>query len=129
MGPVVVHSDALRMALLPASVAHAVSVWVVHSVADPGALASPRGDGGAGARLVRAGRLLGHRAPAGAPVARHRAEELAAITRRTWPALRALDEATIEEVTRPAINALAARPGGALFERHGVAEMIVLARP
>jgi ubiquinone/menaquinone biosynthesis C-methylase UbiE len=35
LGPVVVLSDATQMALATASVAHAVSVWVVHSVAEP----------------------------------------------------------------------------------------------
>jgi ubiquinone/menaquinone biosynthesis C-methylase UbiE len=35
LGPVVVCADAMEMALAPASVAHAVSVWFVHSVADP----------------------------------------------------------------------------------------------
>jgi ubiquinone/menaquinone biosynthesis C-methylase UbiE len=175
LGPVVVHSDALRMALLPASVAHAVSVWVVHSVADPVALFAEA------ARVIRPGgryvvcatqrpapgdvigeiiTAMGERVDARREPRRRRgvtvaqvldwsgrsgftgtvhqlerrwqatpAEELAAITLRTWPALRELDEATIEEVTRPAINALAALPGGALFERRGVAEMIVLARP
>ena len=35
LGPVVVLSDAMSMALATGSVAHAVSVWVVHSVAEP----------------------------------------------------------------------------------------------
>ncbi len=35
LGPSVVLSDALRMAVASGSVAHAFSVWVVHSVADP----------------------------------------------------------------------------------------------
>jgi ubiquinone/menaquinone biosynthesis C-methylase UbiE len=35
LGPVVVLSDAMDMSLATASVAHAVSVWVVHSVSDP----------------------------------------------------------------------------------------------
>lgn len=35
LGPVVVLSDAMTMSIATASVAHAVSVWVVHSVADP----------------------------------------------------------------------------------------------
>jgi ubiquinone/menaquinone biosynthesis C-methylase UbiE len=35
LGPVVVRSDALRMPIAIASVAHTVSVWVVHAVADP----------------------------------------------------------------------------------------------
>jgi SAM-dependent methyltransferase len=35
LGSVVVLCDALQMAVASASIAHAVSVWVVHSVADP----------------------------------------------------------------------------------------------
>jgi SAM-dependent methyltransferase len=35
LGAVVVHGDALRSPIATASVAHAVSVWVVHAVADP----------------------------------------------------------------------------------------------
>jgi SAM-dependent methyltransferase len=35
LGPVVIRSDAMRMSIATASVAHAVSVWVVHSVAEP----------------------------------------------------------------------------------------------
>jgi ubiquinone/menaquinone biosynthesis C-methylase UbiE len=35
LGPVVVRSDALRMSIATASVAHAVSVWVVHAVGNP----------------------------------------------------------------------------------------------
>src|SRR5579872_6371322 len=35
LGPSVLLSDALEMAVASSSVAHAVSVWVVHSVADP----------------------------------------------------------------------------------------------
>jgi SAM-dependent methyltransferase len=35
LGPVVVRSDAMAMAIADASVAHALSVWVVHSVRDP----------------------------------------------------------------------------------------------
>ncbi|MEY2450459.1 MAG: hypothetical protein QOD92_33 [Acidimicrobiaceae bacterium] len=35
LGSVVVHGDALRSPIATAGVAHAVSVWVVHSVADP----------------------------------------------------------------------------------------------
>ena len=35
LGSVVVHGDAMRSPIATASVAHAVSVWVVHSVADP----------------------------------------------------------------------------------------------
>jgi ubiquinone/menaquinone biosynthesis C-methylase UbiE len=35
LGPVLIRSDAMQMALATASVAHAVSVWVVHSVKEP----------------------------------------------------------------------------------------------
>lgn len=35
LGPVVVRSDAMDMAVATASIGHAVSVWVVHSVSDP----------------------------------------------------------------------------------------------
>jgi ubiquinone/menaquinone biosynthesis C-methylase UbiE len=35
LGPVVMLSDAMEMSIATASVAHAVSVWVVHSVAEP----------------------------------------------------------------------------------------------
>jgi ubiquinone/menaquinone biosynthesis C-methylase UbiE len=38
LGPVIVRSDAMNMAIATSSVAHAVSVWVVHSVKDPIAL-------------------------------------------------------------------------------------------
>jgi hypothetical protein len=55
-------------------------------------------------------------------------EELTAIAHRTWPAMRALDEATIEEVTRPAIEALRALPATDDVRR-ATAEMIVLRRP
>jgi len=35
LGPVVVRCDAMKMSVATSSVAHAVSVWVIHSVADP----------------------------------------------------------------------------------------------
>jgi len=38
LGDRVVRSDAMRMAIATASIAHAVSVWVVHSVAEPAEL-------------------------------------------------------------------------------------------
>jgi ubiquinone/menaquinone biosynthesis C-methylase UbiE len=38
LGSLVVLADALELAVATASVAHAVSVWVVHSVADPARL-------------------------------------------------------------------------------------------
>jgi ubiquinone/menaquinone biosynthesis C-methylase UbiE len=40
LGPVVVCSDAMEMSLATASVAHAVSVWVMHSVAKTGSALS-----------------------------------------------------------------------------------------
>jgi ubiquinone/menaquinone biosynthesis C-methylase UbiE len=49
LGPVLVRSDAMRMAIGTASVAHAVSVWVVHSVTRPTALFSEA------ARVIRPG--------------------------------------------------------------------------
>jgi ubiquinone/menaquinone biosynthesis C-methylase UbiE len=38
LGPVLLRCDAASMALPSASVAHAVSVWVVHALSDPGAM-------------------------------------------------------------------------------------------
>jgi ubiquinone/menaquinone biosynthesis C-methylase UbiE len=52
-------------------------------------------------------------------------DELAAITLRTWSALRELDEKTQDEVTAPAIEALQALPQEECVRR-GIAEMIVL---
>ena len=54
-------------------------------------------------------------------------QELAAIAHRTWPALRELDEAGLEEVTRPAIKALQALPARDRLRR-ATAEMVVLRR-
>jgi len=53
--------------------------------------------------------------------------ELAAIARRSWPQLRRLDEDQIEEVTRPAIEALSALPE-AECERRTTTELLVLRR-
>jgi ubiquinone/menaquinone biosynthesis C-methylase UbiE len=55
------------------------------------------------------------------------ADELAAIANRIWPAMRELDEAAIEEVTRPAVEALRARPATEEVRR-GIAEIVVLRR-
>ena len=55
-------------------------------------------------------------------------QELNAITRRQWPALRELDEDAIEEVTRPAIQALKALPATDVVRR-ATAEIVVLRRP
>jgi len=51
--------------------------------------------------------------------------ELDAIERRAWPTLRELDAAGVEQVTRPAIEALRAMPPGAT-ERRGIVDVIVL---
>ena len=55
------------------------------------------------------------------------ADEIYAITQRTWPALRSLDEATIAEVTGPAVEALRALPDTEEVRRV-TAEMLVLRR-
>jgi ubiquinone/menaquinone biosynthesis C-methylase UbiE len=54
-------------------------------------------------------------------------DELRAIEHRQWPALRQLDEAAIEEVTRPTIDALRALPASD-FLRRATAELIVFQR-
>jgi len=171
LGPVVVRSDAMRMSIATNSVAHAVSVWVVHSVADPvlhfheaarvirpggryvvcGTQRSSRDDkvgviieemstrvdvrrGASRPRGVSVQQVL-HWASMAGLVGRvhqlHRqwhsspGQELTAIAHRAWPAMRELDEAAIEEVTRPAIEALKAlSPGDNI--RRAVAEMVVL---
>ncbi len=174
LGPVVVLSDAMRMSLATGSVAHAVSVWVVHSVAEPmalfreaarvirpggsyvvcatqcplagdrvGAIISDMGariDARRGAsrpRGVSVDEVLVWGGNAGFAGAVHRLErqwhaspdhELAAIANRTWPALRELDEDAVEEVTRPAIEALRALPPTDSVRR-ATAEMIVFQRP
>jgi ubiquinone/menaquinone biosynthesis C-methylase UbiE len=51
--------------------------------------------------------------------------ELDAIARKSWPALRELDDATAAEATRPAIEALRALPPGDT-ERRGFVDLIVL---
>jgi hypothetical protein len=56
------------------------------------------------------------------------AEELASITHRIWPALRELDEDMIDEVTRPAVDALRALPEERCLRR-ATAEIVELARP
>ena len=55
-------------------------------------------------------------------------QELNAITRRQWPAMRELDEAALEEATRPAIEALRALPATDVVRR-AIAEVVVLRRP
>jgi ubiquinone/menaquinone biosynthesis C-methylase UbiE len=173
LGPVVVRSDALQMSIATASVAHAVSVWVVHSVSDPVQLfreaarvmrpegryvvctvqrPSPGDEIGTiiaemGTRVdlrLRAPRsrgvtldqVLAWSGEAGLRGTVHLMErqwasspdqELRAIALRTWPALRELDEADVEDVTRPAIDALRAMPEGDVVRR-GSSEMVVLQR-
>jgi ubiquinone/menaquinone biosynthesis C-methylase UbiE len=174
LGTVVILADALRMPLASQSVAHAVSVWVVHAVADPVQFFAE-----AARVLRRGGRYvvcstqlpdpddviggiiteMGHRVDvrrrssrprgvtteetiawagqAGFTATVHRlprqwsstpADELAAIRRRQWPALRELDELAIREVTQPAVDALEALPPTSLTRRAS-ADMIVLTRP
>lgn len=174
LGPSVIQCDALEMALATASVAHAVSVWVVHSVADPIRLfveaarviraggrylvcsnQSPTPDdligqiiaemgqrvdvrrGASRPRGVMAQQVLVWAGEAGFTGVIHQferrwestpAEELAAIRHRSWPAMRELDDASIEEVTRPAIEALEALPA-TTHHRRATAYMAVLVRP
>jgi SAM-dependent methyltransferase len=171
LGPVVVRADAMRMSVATASVAHAVSVWVVHAVRDPVALfreaarvirpggryvvcvnQRPSPDDEVGRIIAEMGVRVDTRRGASRPrgvsvdevlewagVAGFAGtvheferqwrsspdEELTAITYRTWPALRELDESDIEDVTRPAIEALQAMPVAALVRR-ATAEMVVL---
>ena len=151
------------MAIADAIVAHAVSVWVVHSVRDPVLLfkevARVLRPGGSyilcttqeptpddrvgqvlaemGARVdarrgaprqrgVTSGEALLWASQAGFVGQAHRLErqwraspkdELAAIALRQWPALRQLDEEAIEEVTRPAVEALEAMPATEVTRR------------
>jgi ubiquinone/menaquinone biosynthesis C-methylase UbiE len=174
LGPSVVRSDALRMSIATASVAHAVSVWVVHSVRDPVQLfheaarvirpggryvvcsaQRPAPDDPVGGIIadmgIRVDARRGARRPRGVSVLEvidwagsagfvgdvHEferkwlsspSEELKAIAYRAWPALRDLDEEAIEDVTRPAIEALRALPAGT-DTRRAIAEVAVLRRP
>jgi hypothetical protein len=56
------------------------------------------------------------------------ADELAAIAHRSWPAMRELDEAAIDEVTRPAIEALRSLPDSEGLRR-AVSDLVVFHRP
>ena len=172
LGAVVVLGDAMEMPLAAASVAHAVSVWVIQAVAEPervfrevGRVLRPGGryvvcttqraaaddvigkiveDMTAAVDARRGGRPRGVTADqvldwaglagfTGDTCSFDReyrstpSEELDAIVRRAWPALRALDEGEIEEVTRPAIAALRAMPD-VEYRRRMTAEMVVLHR-
>ena len=171
LGRVLVRSDAMQMSIGTSSVAHAVSVWVVHSVARPVVMFREA------ARVIRPGGLYvvgvaqrthpddrigliisdmsarvdvrrGATRPRGVTVSevidwaaeagfdadvlereRHWVsspdQELQAITHRQWPAMRELDEGAIEEVTRPAIDALRALPAREVVRR-ATAELVVL---
>jgi ubiquinone/menaquinone biosynthesis C-methylase UbiE len=173
LGPAVVLSDALEMAIASASMAHAFSVWVVHSVADPVKLFHEA------ARVVRPGgryvvcatqhpapddvigtivKEMGERIDVARCTVRPRgvgadevlawaqeagftgtlsqlhrrwygtpADELSAIEYRTWPAMHQLDEDTLEEVTRPAVEALSALPETEHLRR-ATADVVVLNR-
>ena len=174
LGPLLVRCDAMAMSIATASVAHAVSVWVIHSVKDPVRLfrevarvirpggryvvcatqrpahedqvgviiaeMSARVDARRGAsrpREVSAEEVLAWAGEAGFTGRVYELqrqwrsspdEELAAIVNRRWPAMRELDEAAIEEVTRPAIEALQSLPATVQLRR-ATAEMVVLQRP
>ena len=156
LGSRVVLSDALEMSIATASVNHAVSVWVVHSVSDPARLfhevarvlrpggsyvvcstQRPAADDVVGQIIKEMGErvdaCLHASRPRGVSVSEvldwasqagfigtvHELElewraapsnELGAIAKRSWRAMRELDEAALEEVTRPAIEALRALP-------------------
>jgi hypothetical protein len=88
-------------------------------------------------RRVSVGEVLDWAAEAGFTGTVHKLErrwvsspqdELSAIAHRSWPAMRELDEAAIEEVTRPAIDALRELPRTDALRR-AVAEMVVFERP
>ncbi len=173
LGPVLVRCDAMQMSIATASVAHAVSVWVVHSVADPvllfreaarvirpggtyvvcvaqhpmpcdrvGQIIAEMGErvdarrGASRPRGVSAAEVLEWAAAAGFTgevlhfERQWRAtpdEELSAIERRAWPAMRELDEMALREVTSAAIDALQALPSTEVVRRVS-AEMVVLSR-
>jgi ubiquinone/menaquinone biosynthesis C-methylase UbiE len=171
LGPVLACADAMQMSIATGTIAHAVSVWVVHSVADPVQLfreasrvlrpgglyivcatQGPHPDDAVGKIIAEMGaRVDARRQPshprqvsadevltwageagfAGRVYALERQwrssprQELAAIAQRQWPAMRELDPSEIEEVTRPAIEALRVLPDTDELRR-GTAEMVVL---
>jgi SAM-dependent methyltransferase len=173
LGNVVARSDAMRMSIGTGTVDHAISVWVVHSVADPVrhfeeaervvrpggsylvclaqraapddeignliAAMSRRVDerrGAARPRGVTIEQVTGWAGTAGWVGTVHNfdrswlstpGEELEAIALRQWPALRELDETSIEEITRPVIDALLAMPEE-VGMRRGTVEAIVFRR-
>ena len=174
LGSLVILADALEMAVATGSVAHAVSVWVVHSVADPVRLfrevarvlrpsglyvvsstqrpaaddvvgqiikeMSERVDARRGAvrpRGVTVEEVLGWASSAGFVGTVHElqrqwnsapADELAAIAYRSWPVLRELDDVAIDEVTRPAVEALRSLPDTDCLRR-AVSDLVVFHRP
>jgi ubiquinone/menaquinone biosynthesis C-methylase UbiE len=174
LGPVIVRSDAMRMALSTSSIPHAVSVWVVHSVKQPTLLFEeafrviqpgglyvvcstqrPAPDDEVGKviaemgtrvdllrrssrpREVTASEVLGWATTAGFTGDIHQlhlqwhskpSEELAAISHRSWPALRDLSEEEIEQATRPAIDALESLSDSDTLRR-ATADVLVLNRP
>jgi ubiquinone/menaquinone biosynthesis C-methylase UbiE len=173
LGSVVARSDAMRMSIGTGSVDHAISVWVVHSVADPlvhfveaarvvrpggrylvclAQRASPDDEVGnlIAAMSRRVDEKRGAIRPRGVTIEQVTgwaetagwmgtiqkfdrswlstpAEELEAIALRQWPALRELDETSIEEVTRPVIDALQAMPQE-VGVRRGTVDVIVFRR-
>jgi ubiquinone/menaquinone biosynthesis C-methylase UbiE len=174
LGGRLVRSDAMQMSIATAAIAHAVSVWVVHSVRDPVLLfrEAARVLRPAGVYVVclaqkpapgdKIGRIISEMGtrvderrrterPRGVKIAevldwaseagfvgtvhgfeRHwvsaPSEELDAIALRQWPALRELDDDSIEEVTRPAVDELRSMPPGD-YLRQAYAEVVVFERP
>ncbi len=174
LGSLVIQADASEMPVATASIAHAVSVWVVHSVADPARLfrevarvlrpgglyvvsstqrpaaddvvgqiikeMSERVDSRRGAvrpRGVTVEEVTGWAASAGFVGTVHElqrqwtsapTDELAAIAHRSWPAMRELDEAALDEVTKPAIEALRSLPDTEGIRR-AVSDFVVFERP
>lgn len=173
LGPVLVQSDATQMAIATASVAHAVSVWVVHAVHDPEQLfrevarvlrpdgsyvvcsgQRPADDDVVGQIIKAMGEEVDRRR--GAPRPRgvtteevltwavnagfcgsvqeidrqwlsRPSEELVAIEKRSWPAMRELDERTVDEVTRPTVEALQDLPDEPIMRR-ATADVLILRR-
>jgi ubiquinone/menaquinone biosynthesis C-methylase UbiE len=171
LGPVLVQSDAARMAIATASIAHAVSVWVAHAVHDPERLfrevarvlrpdgsyvlcsgQRPAEDDVVGQIIKAMGEEVDRRRGAPRPrgvtpeevltwAARagfrgsvrtldrqwlsRPSQELVAIEKRSWPAMRELDEGTVDEVTKPAAKALRALPDEPVTRR-AIADVLVL---
>jgi ubiquinone/menaquinone biosynthesis C-methylase UbiE len=167
-----VQGDARRLPFAEGSIAHAVSVWVAHTVDPPEAmfaevaralrpggryLVCPTNRPGTGeligpvlsgmfdraervhptwrrhdvsaADIVAWGEGAGFAGRVEPLLARSwvtsAAEQIRSIRDRVWPALRGLDDATVETVTRPAIEALAALGDGPI-EQHSDADVVVL---